>query len=135
MLKISCVAAILENSNDKVLLQLHNYKSSLSFASHWTLPGGKVEEQETPDEAICRELMEEIELALPLELWNVYERPHSDSIKIEQYIYLGQTDRSISSLKINEGIDLQFFGCNEIADIPLAFGFDSLLKGFFEDSP
>jgi ADP-ribose pyrophosphatase YjhB (NUDIX family) len=57
VLKISCVAAILENSNDKVLLQLRDDKSSLSFASHWTLPGGKVEERETPDEAICRELI------------------------------------------------------------------------------
>ena len=72
--------------------------------------------------------MEEIELQLPLELWNVYERPHSDSINIEQYIYLGQTDRSISSLKMNEGADQQFFDCKEIADIPLAFGFDSLLS-------
>ena len=110
MLKISCVAAILKNSDDKALLQLRDDRPSLSFASHWTLPGGKVEERETPDEAICRELMEEIELQLPLELWNVYERPHSDSINIEQYIYLGQTDRSISSLKMNEGADQQFFG-------------------------
>ena len=38
MLKISCVAAILKNSDDKVLLQLRDDRPSLSFASHWTLP-------------------------------------------------------------------------------------------------
>ena len=32
--------------------------------NHWTLPGGKVEEGETPEQAICREVEEELSVNL-----------------------------------------------------------------------
>ncbi len=133
MPKIPCVAAILRNPDAKILLQLRDDKPDLSFSNHWTLPGGKVEEGEAPEEAIYRELIEEIGIMLPLKLWQVYERPHNDSANVEQYIYIGEINTVISSLEMNEGKDLRYFSFADVAYIPIAFGFGALLRRFFEE--
>jgi 8-oxo-dGTP diphosphatase len=128
---VAGAAAILQNSQGQVLLQQRDDKPNLPFAGYWTLPGGKVENNETPEEAIKRELMEELELEFPVRLWKVYERPGPYSITIVQYVYTGKTDQPISSLAINEGQDLQYFAPAKIDKMPIAYGFDSLLVEYF----
>lgn len=110
------------------MLQQRDNKPGLAFPGYWTLPGGKVEEGEKPEEAIQRELVEEIALEVPLTFWKAYERSHSRLVTVVQYVYIGQTDRAISSLVCNEGQTLRYFGPEDIADLPIAFEFDSLLK-------
>ncbi len=43
---------------DKILMVLHKYEGG----SHWTLPGGAVEQNETIETAVIREVYEETEL-------------------------------------------------------------------------
>jgi len=90
-----------------------------------------VEAGEKPEEAIRRELMEETGLEIPLAFWKVYERPHSDVITVVQHVYVGQTDRKVSDLTQGEGQALQYWGSKDIAGLPMAFGFESLLSEFF----
>ena len=130
-MKVPCVAAILWNTDCKVLLQQRDIRPGLAFASHWTLPGGRVEAGEKPEEAIRRELMEETGLDIPLTLWKVYERPHSDVITVVQHVYVGQTDRKVSDLTLGEGQALEYWGSEDVAGLPMAFGFESLLSEFF----
>ena len=129
--EVACVAAIVLNSQGQVLLQQRDDKPKLAFAGYWTLPGGRVEEGEAPDNAIKRELMEEIGLEISLDLWKVYERPGPDLITIVQYVYTGQTDQTIRSLAVNEGQDLQYFAPKEMDKLSVAYGFDSLLTEYF----
>ena len=129
--KVACVAVILQNPQGQALLQQREGKPNLPFAGYWTLPGGKVEDGEVPKEAIRREVMEEIELAVPLQLWKVYERPGPGSITVVQYVYIGETDRTVSSLACNEGQALQYVGLEELAELPIAYGFDFLLTEYF----
>ena len=131
--KVTCVAAILRNSQGQVLLQQRDDKPNLAFAGYWTLPGGKAEDGEVPDNAIKRELMEEIGLEVSLDLWKIYERPGPNSITIVQYVYTGQTDQTISGLAINEGQDLRYFGSKGVTKLSIAYGFDSLLTEYFID--
>ena len=131
-LKVACVAAILQNAQGCVLLQQRDDDPGVLFAGYWTLPGGKVEDDETPGDAIRRELMEEIEFETSLGLWRVYERPSGfESITIVQYVYTGQIDVPISSLAINEGQALMYCAPKEMGKLSIAYGFDSLLTEYF----
>lgn len=130
-MQVIVVAAILQNPQGHVLLQQRTDGPDVPFAGQWTLPGGKVEEEETPDEAIKRELMEEIEVETPLNLWKVYERPGPSSITIVQHVYVGRLDTPASSLVMNEGQALAYFAPDEIGELPVAYGFDVLLTEYF----
>jgi 8-oxo-dGTP diphosphatase len=52
------VAAALTNENDEILLQKR--PDGRSMAGLWEFPGGKVEEGESPESALIRELEEEL---------------------------------------------------------------------------
>lgn len=58
MIILYIASAIIKNENDEILLLQRSETSS--FSSHWQLPEGKLEEGEKPQEALKRELKEEI---------------------------------------------------------------------------
>ncbi len=55
------VVAALILEEDKVLATQRNYGE---FEGGWEFPGGKIEQGETPEEALARELEEELEIEL-----------------------------------------------------------------------
>ena len=57
---IRVTAAIIELEN-KILIAQRKAKDSL-FGGLWEFPGGKIEDGETPEECMERELMEELEI-------------------------------------------------------------------------
>lgn len=129
------VGAILRNSRGQILLQQRDDKPDLSFAGCWTTLGGRVEEGETPDEAVRRELLEEIELAPDMTLWKVFEHQHEAAgvtVKVERYVYVGAIDREVDEITLNEGQALGFFLLADIDTLPIAFGFESMFKEYFE---
>ncbi len=123
------VSAILLNQQDEVLLQQRDGKPAL-FPYHWTLPGGHAEAGETPGEAMARELLEEVELALPLDFWKVYDATRGDGF-VEQHVYVGRLDRPAESLPVHEGLGVRFFPADEIGRLAMAFDHQSLLDEFF----
>jgi 8-oxo-dGTP diphosphatase len=128
--RVSCVVAILQNAQGQILLQQRDAMPNLPFAGDWSMPGGKVEDGETPDEAIHRELLEEIGLDVPLKLWKVYERSGPNLMVIVQYVYTGRIDREVSRLAINEGQALRYVDSCEFSELPIAYGFDELLEEY-----
>ena len=70
MLKVSI--GIIENSSDEILLS--NRENKKIFNDHWEFPGGKLQDRELPEEALVRELNEELGIA-PIEFF------HIDNIK------------------------------------------------------
>ena len=55
---IDVVAAIITNSEGKILIAQRNLKKSQGGL--WEFPGGKIEPNETPEEAIVREIKEKL---------------------------------------------------------------------------
>ncbi|MEG2458074.1 MAG: (deoxy)nucleoside triphosphate pyrophosphohydrolase, partial [Bacilli bacterium] len=56
---INVVAGILKKDN-KILIA--RKKEGKSLAGYWEFPGGKIEDGETPQESLIRELMEEMNI-------------------------------------------------------------------------
>jgi 8-oxo-dGTP diphosphatase len=134
MAGIPCVAVIIKNPLDQVLLLLRDDKPGLPFANHWSLPGGRVEFNETSEAAARREVQEEIGLELPVTLWKTYERSGGD-ILIEQHVFVSSTEYDISSMILGEGQALRFFGEDQLATLPIGFEFEYLLAEYFREKP
>jgi len=56
----ACAAII---HKEEIVMVLHNHQGM----EYWTLPGGKIEEEETPEEAAVREVKEETGLDVEIE--------------------------------------------------------------------
>lgn len=54
------VKALIYRSDGQVLLQQRDHAANLPFPGHWTMFGGQVESMETLEEALARELEEEL---------------------------------------------------------------------------
>jgi 8-oxo-dGTP diphosphatase len=131
---IPYVAVIVKNSHDQVLLLLRDNKPGLSFANHWTLPGGCVEFNETIEAAVQRELQEEIGLELSVTVWKTYERIAGD-VLVEQHVFVSSTDCDISAMTLGEGQALRFFDKDQLALLPIGFEFEHLLTEYFREKP
>lgn len=59
--KIIRVTAAIIKSNDKILIAQRKSEDDI-FGGFWEFPGGKIEDGETPEECMERELMEELEI-------------------------------------------------------------------------
>lgn len=130
--------AILVNARGEILLQQRENKPDLLFPGHWSTFGGGIEAGETPDEGIRRELLEEIEFAPALTLWQTFEHRYSYQGRltlVEQYIFYGAIDREADQIALNEGRALGFFSRDDLDRLPIAFGFRPLFESFFATRP
>lgn len=59
---VKVVGAIILNEADEVLCALRS--SNMSLPNYWEFPGGKVEENESVEEAIIREIKEELNCSI-----------------------------------------------------------------------
>lgn len=139
MLKVPCVAAILANDTGHILLLQRDDRPDLEFAGWWTLPGGRVEDGEQPDEAIQREVYEEVAVRPALRFWLAYERAHhrriaGQTVIVVQYVYTGSLTAGLADLSLNEGQALGFFGPDDLDRLAIAYGFDTLLGDYFRSA-
>ena len=129
--RVGCVTAVLVNAQNQILLYQRDDNPNIAFPDCWSTLGGLVETGETPEEAIKRELMEEIELDVALKFWKVYERPYSPNITIIQHVFIGQLNKPTHKITLNEGQRLAYFAQNELPKLQIGFGFEALLQEFF----
>jgi len=122
------------NKVSEVLLFKRDDKEGIPFAGYWDVPGGHVENDETPEECIIREMNEEMDLEFehPV-LFNIYDM--HDRI---EYTFWKRVNFDISQINLNEGQCLRWFTYDEIdklSDKELAFSFGSILEDFFRIKP
>ena len=132
------VGAVLYNDKGEILLQQRDDKPGLRYARQWTLFGGAVEDGETFDEAMSRELLEELALEMPLSLWMEYEcaaRTVPGEVVTYNHVYVGKMERDPSDLTLYEGQAMAYFNRDEAAKLTLAFEQSRVLEQFFSAQP
>jgi 8-oxo-dGTP diphosphatase len=118
---------IFVNSQGQILLQLRDDKPTIPYPNMWTIPGGTIEEGETPEQAIEREMMEEMGIEA-----KAY-RPFLILIKeplFTEYVYRLDTDLDVATVKLTEGQRLKWFDKEELNDIQLAFEGNKIINAF-----
>jgi 8-oxo-dGTP diphosphatase len=126
-------STIIINNRAEVLFILRDDNPNISFPNYWSLPGGVVEFNELPEQAAHRELQEETGLIVDLSYWKVYQRqPQKRGIILDQYIYIGTTEKTCDEMTLSEGQALRFLKRDEINSLPIAFDFDTLAHEYFD---
>lgn len=128
MKRIPYVSIILESMEGEILLLLRDNNSTRVFPKHWTLISGKVEDDETPEVAAHRQLIEETGLEVGLSFWKRYDREHP-LFTVDQHIFVGKVDTSGGILVL--GQDIQFFKPGEVKHLKIGYGFKALLNEYF----
>jgi 8-oxo-dGTP diphosphatase len=124
MIEKAVASAILYNQHDQVLLQLRDDKPNLRYPNCWTLFGGALEEGETPHTAIRRELIEELELRVPLTFWKVFRCPVrsiENEVTTYNHIFVGRITYAVADLTLHEGQAMRYFSRRKAAELQLAF--------------
>lgn len=132
--RLQTVSAFLYNPAGGVIAQLRDDKPGLMFPAHWSTLGGRIESGETPDEAMQRELIEEIEICPPMTFWRLFEHQFiSRGIRhdVDIYAYVGEIGLAIDDIRLHEGQRLAYLRLTDIDTFPFAFGLDYLYREFF----
>jgi 8-oxo-dGTP diphosphatase len=106
------VIIFLHNNFDSYLLQLRDFKPSIIYPGHWGAFGGAVEEGESPEAAMSRELIEEIGYAP--KAFNYFRELSKDEDKLKIQIFYSDMSVSLADLCLMEGVDMGLFTREEI---------------------
>ena len=121
MKKIEVAAAVIRN-NDKIFCAQRKDEGPL--AKKWEFPGGKLEIGETPDEALKRELLEELNLDVVIGDYIVSVDHQYPTFFITLHAYFCDVDNK--DIILNEHLDSKWLNYDELdaldwaeADIPI----------------
>jgi 8-oxo-dGTP diphosphatase len=122
---------IFVNDKRQILLFLRDDKPGLPYRNMWDIPGGHVEDAETPEQCIVREMKEEMDLTLnQFELFSVKE--FADRI---EYTFWKKANLDIGKISLHEGQQLKWFTELDADNTKLAYGFNEIVDAFFKKAP
>ena len=122
---------IFVNDKKQVLLLLRDDKPDIPYPNMWDIPGGHVDDGETPEQCIVREMKEEMDLNLEeFQLLSVME--FIDRI---EYTFWKKANLDIQSINLHEGQKLKWFTESEARNTELAYGFNEIIDDFFKKAP
>ncbi|MAG79059.1 hypothetical protein CMI40_01640 [Candidatus Pacearchaeota archaeon] len=134
MEKRDVAEAIIVNNKNEVLLQKKTLDYLTVPGGYWTVFGGEIEDGETPEQALKREVKEEIAFNInKFKLSKIKDYKLPTAFYGKRYIFEGLFDQEISSIILKEGAGFAFFNISEINSIkvdPLCL---EVLKEYFQE--
>lgn len=104
-----------------MLLYLRDNKPGIPFPNCWDLIGGHIEEGETPEEALIREVKEELGITLDeFRFFRRYECHTGDAYPNVKFIFAGRINIPIEDITLFEGERPQYFKRSEIPNVNFA---------------
>jgi 8-oxo-dGTP diphosphatase len=118
---IRIAAIILENDNREILLYLRDNKPGIPFPHHWDLIGGHIDEGETPEEALIREIREELNIGIKdFRFFRRYDCPEFDAYPNVKYIYSAGFNIPVEEITLLEGERACYFSYEEVTSLKFA---------------
>jgi len=122
MKSIEVVAAIIQNDNDEIFCARR--KNDGELALKWEFPGGKIEEQETPKEALKREIKEELTADIEVQDYLMTVKHQYNTFHLTMHAYYAKITNG--TLQLKEHTSWKWLPKNRLheldwaaADIPL----------------
>jgi 8-oxo-dGTP diphosphatase len=129
-------AIIFQNDKGELLLYLRDNKPGIPFPLHWDLIGGHVEEGETPEEALVREVREELDFDLKeFRFFRKYECLRGDAYPNVKYIYSGKINIPIEEITLLEGDHARYFTRDEIPGVKFANMLKEIVMDYINFNP
>ncbi|MCX5806546.1 MAG: NUDIX domain-containing protein [Proteobacteria bacterium] len=119
---------LIENKEGKVLLQLRDNKPDIPYPNCWGTFGGQIEEKETPEEAIVREIREELEYKLSNQKY--FGNFPFDGYNIYMYRIIDH-DLKLNDITVKEGQEGRFFSLEEIQNADCAANCKEIVIAYF----
>ena len=124
---------LLFDRNCRLLIYLRDDKPQIPFPNHWDFFGGHLEEGETPEQALVREVKEELGVELNAwQLFRIYNCDHGDVYPNVKHIYWTCIDKVAQELTLYEGQRLGSIDRSEISHIRFANILGEILHEFIE---
>ncbi|MFG2365828.1 methyltransferase, FxLD system [Streptomyces mirabilis] len=122
-------AALLTDDEGRYLLHLRSANKPIWRPGQWALLGGNTERGETCDEAIVRELDEEIGLAIPdlTGFVTLDTLSANGSFKDRVRVYHGTLNTPVHEIELREGIQLRWTRIEETAEMTMDPGTAAVL--------
>ena len=131
---VAAAVAVIMERNDEILFTVRNREPKLGMLD---LPGGFTDSDETSEETCQRELMEELDLEIPLENFNYFKSQPNNYLykgipyKTEDLVFIAQFPEN-AELKLEES-EIREIKWIKKSEIRLEeIGFDSLRKAVEE---
>lgn len=114
--------ALLFDKNGKFLIYLRDDKDSIPFPNHWDLFGGHVEEGESPETALLREIEEELGITVSsYEKFKTYHCLKDEDVHENiKHVYVAYTDKAWENLTLYEGQYHKGIELSEAKNYPFA---------------
>lgn len=122
-------AAIIVFEDGRYLLQLRDQKPGIFFPGHWGLFGGATDPGESPEDAVRREIKEELGLSVPpsviSHVTDFMFTFGSLGVVERHYFKIPIASSVMPSLTLNEGVEMRAFAAGEILNLPRVVPYDS----------
>lgn len=96
--------ALLFDKLDRLLIYLRDDNPNIPFPNHWDLFGGHIEENESPEMGLIREIEEELNIHVSkYKKFKCYECVEGDIYPNIKHVYVVYTDQLSEDLRLYEG--------------------------------
>ena len=128
MREVTCSSVILYNQDRQILFHVRDTIPTIAYPNYWAIPGGHVERDESPADAMQRELDEELDYHAPVIFWKTYDFWRTKDTLVHQYIYLSHWTDAPVTVHGFEGQAWRWMSAADLHTFPIAFGFDQLCQ-------
>jgi len=122
--RLDVVVGVIENANGEYLIQQR--LPDKPCAGQWEFPGGKIETDETPMVALCRELWEELDISVKQSTLLLIHQHEYSHAKVQLHVFL--VTRYMGKVTGKEGQNFLWLDKAAIANMDVLGAVHPILK-------